>query len=89
MRTLLLAILLSACGTSSLPAGAVCDSTSECDSGLTCLEYAQVTPTSCTVVGKACSTTCTNDASCASLGANFKCFATCTTEKVCGEVAGP
>ena len=80
---------LCGCGTSALPAGAVCDATSDCDTGLTCLEYAQVTATSCMVIGKACTTTCVNDASCAALGASFKCFATCTADKVCGEVAGP
>ena len=86
---MLLLVVLFGCGTDSLPAGAVCDQTSDCDTGLSCLEYAQVTPTSCMVIGKACTTTCTNDASCASLGANFRCFATCTADKVCGEVAAP
>ncbi|MBL0213784.1 MAG: hypothetical protein IPQ07_07870 [Myxococcales bacterium] len=81
---------LGACGsTSTLPPGAVCDQTSECDPDLTCLEIAQVTATSCTVVGKTCSTTCINDASCAPLGADFRCFATCTADKVCGELAAP
>ena len=81
---------LGACGTTStLPAGAVCDQTSECDPDLTCLEIAQVTATSCTVVGKTCSTSCVDDASCAPLGTEFRCFATCTTDKVCGEVAAP
>ena len=91
MRTCFVAILiLSACGTDGgLPASAKCDATDDCESGLTCLDIAQVTPTSCMVVGKICSTTCTDDTSCAPLGANFKCFATCTTDKVCAMVANP
>ncbi len=89
-RVILLALVCS-CGTSSsdLPAGAVCDETADCDTGLMCLDFAQVTSTSCMTIGKLCSTPCVNDASCAPLGADFKCFATCTAEKVCGQVLGP
>jgi hypothetical protein len=92
MKTTLAAflfVLVSACGTSDLPAGAVCEATADCEGGLSCLDIAQINGTTCTVVGKTCSTTCANDAACAPLGANFRCFATCTTEKVCGEVASP
>jgi hypothetical protein len=91
VRYCLIAILiLSACSSdSTLPPGAVCKTTDDCDSDLTCLDIAQVTSTSCMVVGKTCSTTCTDDASCAPLGANFRCFATCTTDKVCAMVANP
>lgn len=83
------ALALSACATDSLPAGAVCKATADCDSDLTCLDIAQINGASCMVVGKTCSTTCTDDASCAPLGASFKCFATCTTDKVCAMVASP
>lgn len=86
---ILLVSLVCSCGTSALPAGAVCDATSDCDDGLTCLEFAQITGTSCMVVGKQCSTTCIDDTSCAPLGANFRCFATCTADKMCGELASP
>ncbi len=90
-RRVLLVALVCSCGTSSsdLPAGAVCHETADCAPDLMCLDYAQVTSTSCMTLGKLCSTTCVNDASCAPLGANFKCFATCTADKVCGEVVSP
>jgi hypothetical protein len=87
MTRILIIVALAACGTSSLPAGAKCTATADCDSGLTCLDVAQFSGTTCTTVGKTCSTTCTDDPSCAPLGANFKCFATCTADKVCAMTA--
>lgn len=87
MRSIAL-VLLAACGTSSLPAGAQCAQTSECESGLMCLDLAQFTGTTCTVVGKACSLVCQDDTGCASLGSSFKCFAGCGTDKTCG-ATGP
>ncbi len=89
MRILLLAMSLAACSSSSLPAGAVCDQTSDCDDGLTCVELGQFTNQTCTVVGKVCTVTCADDTGCAALGADFKCFATCGADKICGEVAAP
>ena len=79
--------VVAACGTDSLPAGAVCKQTSECESGLMCLDVAQFSGTSCTVVSKACSITCTDDSGCASLGSSFRCFAGCGAEKFCGMIA--
>jgi hypothetical protein len=76
-RTLLL-FAIAACGTTPLPPGAVCKATADCESNLMCLDVAQFAGSACTTVGKSCSTSCTTDASCASLGSNFKCFATCT-----------
>jgi len=83
MRSMLLFALV-ACGTSSLPAGAECHDTSECDPDLSCLDLAQFAGSACTVVGKACSKTCTGDAGCASLGTGFKCFAGCGSAMTCG-----
>jgi len=88
LRTLMI-LALASCASDSLPAGAVCEATSDCETSLSCLDVAQFTGTTCMVVGKTCTTTCTDDASCSALGANFKCFATCTTEKACGKVASP
>jgi len=75
---------LGACGTTALPAGAVCKATADCEADLMCLDVAQTTGGSCTVVGKACSVVCQNDMGCAMLGTNFKCFSGCGTDKFCG-----
>lgn len=80
---------VSTCGssevkTSDLPASAVCEMTDACSAGLECLPVSQHGATECTVVGLACSITCTTDADCAGLGANFKCFESCDGESVCG-----
>jgi hypothetical protein len=80
-----LIVSLVACGTSSLPAGAQCQQASECDTGLDCLELAQFNGTTCTVVGKACTTTCLDDSGCAALGSDFRCFQGCGTTKTCGK----
>jgi hypothetical protein len=81
------AFVLAACGTDLLPAGAVCDATDECETSLMCLDVGQVSSSGCTVVGKACSIVCTDDSSCSTLGSNFRCFAGCGSEKICGELA--
>lgn len=83
MRTVLL-IALASCGTSSLPAGAECHATSECDTGLDCLDLAQFAGSACTVIAKTCSKTCTGDPGCADLGAGYKCFAGCGSAMTCG-----
>jgi hypothetical protein len=75
---------LAACGTSSLPAGAQCSQSSECDSNLSCLDLAQFSGSVCSVVGKTCSKVCGGDTDCASLGSNFKCFAGCASDMTCG-----
>lgn len=82
-------VVLAACAPSPLPASAVCEQTDECEDGLTCLEIGQINGGSCTVVGKVCSITCTDDTHCMSLGASFRCFAGCGAERVCGEIATP
>jgi hypothetical protein len=86
-RLAIVLLLVSACGTDSLPAGGVCKQTSDCDSDLMCLDVAQFSGTTCMVVGKSCSITCQDDAGCASLGSNFRCFAGCGADKVCGMIA--
>lgn len=89
MRGLASILVLAACTGGTLPAGAVCEQGDQCDDGLACLDLGQFSGTTCTVVGKVCSRTCEDDAGCADLGANFRCFAGCGTEKICGEVATP
>jgi len=88
MRILLL-LAITACGTTPLPPSAVCEQTDECEDGLACLEIGQTNGGSCMVVGKVCSITCTDDTHCMTLGPNFRCFAGCGAEKVCGEIATP
>ena len=81
-------VALVGCSTSTLPASAACSASSDCDKGLMCLDFAQINGSACMNVGKQCTIACTDDASCASLGSAFRCFATCTADKVCGKV-GP
>jgi hypothetical protein len=81
-------LAVAGCATNTLPAGAKCSATADCDSGLMCLDVAQFAGTTCTVVGKACSIVCTGDPGCTSLGTNFKCFAGCGADMTC-EMAGP
>ena len=74
---------LASCGTSSLPAGAACSATADCDADLQCLDVAQFSGSACMVVGKQCTIVCTDDPSCSTLGASFKCFQGCATDKTC------
>ena len=83
LRTALLGFVVACTSSSTLPAGAVCKATSDCDKGLQCLDVAQINGSACTVVGKSCSIPCTDNTSCSSLGSNFLCFATCTADKDC------
>ncbi|MEO8840241.1 MAG: hypothetical protein ABI591_14615 [Kofleriaceae bacterium] len=83
VRNALLALALAACSSSS-SAGNTCSVTADCDADLQCLDVAQVTGTTCTNVGKACSIVCTDDTSCASLGDGYKCFQGCGAFKTCG-----
>ena len=94
MRALLMALVMvgamigAGCGTQTLPAGAVCTADSACDTGLSCLDLAQSSGSTCTVVGKVCSIVCKYDPDCASLGTSFKCFNGCSgATNFCGEVA--
>lgn len=84
MIRIALVTALAACGTSSLPAGAQCSQTSDCDTDLMCLDLAQFTGSACSVVGKTCTKVCTGDPACTSLGSNFKCFAGCGSDMTCG-----
>lgn len=86
-KALALVLILAACGTSSLPAGAACTQSSACESGLSCLDVAQFNGSACSVVGQSCSIACTAGGSaCASLGSNFMCFAGCGSDMTCEEV---
>ncbi len=82
-------VLVAACGTSQLPAGAQCTATADCDTDLSCLDLAQFSGSACSVIGKTCSKVCTDDGGCASLGSSFKCFAGCGSAMTCGATAAP
>ena len=73
-----------ACGTSQLPPGAQCSASSDCDTGLSCLDLSQFTGSACSVIGKTCSKVCADDSDCALVGTNFKCFAGCGSAMTCG-----
>jgi hypothetical protein len=88
-KTLAIVLVLAACGTNPLPAGAVCKQSNDCEAGLSCLELAQFTGPTCTVVGETCTVTCQHDTDCATLGTNFKCFATCGSDMTCAEIVSP
>lgn len=87
MLRVLVMVVLGACGTSPLPAGAVCKQTGDCEADLTCLDVGQFSGSACTVVGKTCSKTCSTNADCAALGSSFMCFAGCGSDMVCGATA--
>jgi hypothetical protein len=86
---LVLAALALACSSTApvngKAAGEVCSTTSECAVG-SCLGLAVYPPDGgCSVVGTSCTTGCSTDADCASLGSNFKCFEGCPGgQKTCG-----
>jgi hypothetical protein len=84
MLRILAVLAVASCGTSSLPAGAACNATADCDADLQCLDLAQFSGSACMVVGKQCTIVCTDDPSCATLGSNYKCFQGCATDKTCG-----
>lgn len=86
MKRLRLLVLLGlgSCGSMELPASAVCERTADCEEGLTCLPVAQFSGNTCEEVGRACSTLCDDDADCAPLGDEFRCFSLCDTRKACG-----
>ena len=88
MRSLIF-FALAACASSSLPAGAECSQTSDCSSGLTCLEFGQFSGSACTTVGKMCSSTCTSNTDCGHLGPSFTCLASCGSAMVCGATGQP
>lgn len=85
----LFAFVLVACASS--PSGpsqgspsTTCSTTADCNTGLSCLGFAQFDDAGCTEVGKACSTPCQTDADCAKLGPKQVCFAGCGATKFCG-----
>ncbi len=85
LAVVLVAVVVVACSSpSSGAASTACTTDAQCNGGLQCLGFATFTDGGCTESGKACSTPCTDDTSCASLGAKFKCFQGCGAAKFCG-----
>jgi len=82
---LLVALVLPGCDSGSLPGflGISCGQTSDCNSGLQCLDYMAVVDGGCTSLGKQCLLPCQTAADCASAGAGFGCYAACGTQTVC------
>jgi hypothetical protein len=89
MRLALLLAIFTACS-STVPAGSECSTSSDCESGQSCLELGQGSGSgsACTLIIKQCSRTCGSDADCTSLGAGFTCFPSCGSAKECTG-AGP
>jgi hypothetical protein len=90
MRKYLVGSLLILCvvGCSSAApnlVGAECSAQADCGGGLMCLTLGTFSDAGCSPGPKACSKTCQGDTDCASLGANFMCFATCGGSSVCGQ----
>ena len=86
-RLSIVIVVVAGCvGGSGLPASAVCETTSECEEGLSCEPFAVFEQGVCRELGRTCSTTCETDADCASLGSSFRCFATCDG-MACGDTA--
>lgn len=86
MRIALL-LLVAAC-TSTVPAGSVCSSNSDCESGQTCLEFGEPNGSACGMILKLCGKTCGSNADCTSLGAGFICFPACTSAGSAMECTG-
>ncbi len=81
----LLAGLLAGCDSGSPPgfAGASCGQTSDCSSGLQCLEYATPVDGGCVSWGTVCVQTCATSADCTSDGVGYGCYAACGTVAIC------
>lgn len=75
--------LVVGCSTEGKGPAEPCEETSECDGTLACLPFTITNNGTCMVVGDTCSTECETNADCADLGADFMCFGTCDTRKVC------
>lgn len=70
--------------TDDLPASAVCELTSDCAEGLSCLPVSAFDASDvCAEVGMACSIRCETNEDCAELGTNFECFDGCDSTRVC------
>ncbi len=89
LRTLLPALVattlvtLAACDSGSAPGfvGVACSSTSDCSSGLQCLDYKAPGEGGCVSYGLTCLQPCTTNADCA--GSGFTCYAVCGIAAIC------
>ncbi|HTR49341.1 MAG TPA: hypothetical protein VMJ10_01460 [Kofleriaceae bacterium] len=85
------AVVMLGCSSSSgRTAGEACQQQSDCEASLDCLDIGQFAGTTCTVVGKICSVTCTSasDPSCTMLGSGYTCLAGCGSDPmVCAATA--
>jgi hypothetical protein len=81
----LLAGLLAGCDSGGLPgfAGMTCRETSDCNSGLQCLEYSTPVDGGCASQGTLCVQPCLTSADCTSQGAGFACYAACGGQAIC------
>jgi hypothetical protein len=77
--------LFGGCDSGSLPGiqGIACRQTSDCNSGLECLEYMTEVDGGCASLGMQCLLPCQTAADCTSAGSGFGCYAACGSEKVC------
>jgi hypothetical protein len=80
-----LVLLLGGCDSGSLPGfqGETCSRTSDCNSGLQCLDYSAVVDGGCTSLGLTCLQPCQTSMDCTSAGTGFACYAACGTVTVC------
>lgn len=83
----MIAVLVGGCADALLPAGAICEDTSDCVGGLECLPVAVHDGAECEEVGLACSLSCSDDSGCEDLGGDFVCFALCDDTNACGQFA--
>jgi len=91
MRIAILVFVLAACTTTGVPAGSECSRSSDCESGLSCLELGQPSGSACTLIINQCSLACGSNADCSSLGSGFICFPSCGSAgntMVCTGAAG-
>lgn len=79
------AVLLAGCNSGSLPgfAGVSCRQSSDCNSGLQCLEYSTPVDGGCVSTGTVCLQPCLTASDCASEGTGFACYAACGGQTVC------
>jgi hypothetical protein len=80
-----LLVALAACDSGSVPgfAGMACTSSSDCSSGLQCLDYKAPGEGGCVSYGQTCVQPCQTSADCASAGTGYACVATCGTAAIC------
>ena len=77
------AVAVAACDSGSAPgfAGVACSTTSDCSSGLQCLDYEAPGEGGCASYGLTCVQPCKTNADCA--GSGFACYAVCGTAAIC------